>query len=82
MHVGAFWAMMHARMPDMHAYTQPTTYTTHGTQRLRALVPPCRRLPKLLVLDLNGFLVHRVFIGDGGTAGACVRRVRACVACA
>lgn len=39
------------------------------TQRLRQHVPACRRIPKLLVLDLNGLLVHRVFIGEGPRAG-------------
>jgi hypothetical protein len=32
-------------------------------QRLRQYVPPALKLPKLLVLDLNGFLVHRVYLG-------------------
>lgn len=36
-----------------------------GWQRLRPLVPPGDRHPKLLVLDVNGLLVHRVFL-DGG----------------
>lgn len=44
----------------------PNLHPTKNTQRLRALVPPARRQPRLLVLDLNGFLVHRVFMGGDG----------------
>jgi hypothetical protein len=61
------WLMMgHARevLALIPYYPPPTR-----TQRLRQHVPACRRIPKLLVLDLNGLLVHRVFIGEGPRAG-------------
>lgn len=41
-------------------------HPSKSAKRLRVLVPPARRQPKLLVLDLNGFLVHRIFMGGDG----------------
>jgi hypothetical protein len=50
-------------------------------QRLQLLVPPPLRRPKLLVLDVNGLLVHRVFLPSDDRAGKirlqCATRYRA-----
>jgi len=53
------------RVVDRSLPTPPPP-TPRRLQRLRLLVPSAKRLPKLLVLDLNGFLVHRVFMGGDG----------------
>lgn len=77
------WARSTYRRPDpcsLYPSHNSHTYPMYTcAQRLRALVPPARRLPKLLVLDLNGFLVHRVFMGgDGERMHACMYS-RACL---
>lgn len=44
--------------------SHPCGPASSSSQRLRRLVPIPLRRPKLLVLDMNGLLLDRIFIGD------------------
>ncbi|GAB5032248.1 haloacid dehalogenase-like hydrolase superfamily isoform 1 [Nannochloropsis oceanica] len=58
------------RWDNRERENQEIALLRHEVARLRRHVPACRRIPKLLVLDLNGLLVHRVFTGEGPRADA------------